>query len=826
MAYPIDKCDKIIHQQQEYMMKCKDGYGKFSCGLEEVLKERLFDQNFAIETLTKTLVQMRLFKSKVRALFTFIGPPNCGKHYLGELLVHADPHIEQIKTFHMDQYNDSFAMEQLSASSIEADVVAFVEKNPNSILFFDDIDKADTQVQLSLYTLLSDSEQNIVDFSHVIVIMTTTRLSSLLQRQDLRELFKNDPLQAHTFLMERLGQEEIVLNGVKEKVFNKKLLSLLNECTIVPFNPLSLTALIKIGAQSLHVMSQNFIKDSGIDIEYQEIDIFISLVTLSLAPYLNARHIRKKLPEIVFNHMYDALKLQPKVTQIRYKVSQKAKKFVKEALSDEHLLLKKISKQHQHIELEWSMHVVDGVAQCLIKNAFYSQEKLKFNSEEALHVSEITFNAIAGQQRVKNELSEILTLLKEPERLKHFGMSPPKGMVLYGPSGMGKKLLARAFAYEADMPYTVLRDADLFDASKIHKAYALAYGSAPAIIILEDIDVQGIVSGILSTMNVSPIIDEIDAITQSFDAPIFTIITISDSSQIPEPLVETGRIDIRIEVPKLDMEARRFFIEEILKKPHDAKIDIERVVRYISGMGGEELKRIGQEAALFAARKGLSELSEEILLEQINIIKYGTKLENKNIRDIEMSMAKTAYHEAGHAVLSFILAPNIKIEQVTVAPRSDSLGFVSYHNDDYIDAISKDELFTNICVLFAGRVAKMEKFGKAGMETGAISDLEVASMQAYAAIALFGMDDELGYINISGIETAYEKDLLCEKVEERLLVWLDDAKKQTEKEVKRLWLAIEAVAEALIIKEMIDGDELKNIIEAKIPKVLSPLEKK
>lgn len=798
-------------------MKCKDGYGELARKLEETLKVHLFDQNFAIETITKTLVQMRLVSSKVRALFTFIGPPNCGKRYLAELLVTADPQIDQLKTFQMDQYNDTFNAEQLSASSIEGDVTEFVEKNPNAILLFEDIDKADTQVQLSLYTLFSDSEKNIVDFSHVIVIMTTTRLSPLLGRQDLLELFKNDPMQAHTFLMERLGQEEIVISGIKEKVFDKKLLSLLNECTLVPFNRLSLTALIKIGAQSLHGMSQNFIKDSGIEIEYTNIDVLISLLTLSLAPYLNARHIRKKLPEVVFNRIYDTLKCHEIVTKISYKVSQKAGAFVKKALVNQPLLLKKISKQHESIELEWSVRVIKGVVEFTIKNAFFRKEKLPMTSEDALHVSDVTFDAIAGQQRVKTELSEILTLLKEPARLKQFDMPPPKGMILYGPSGMGKKLLARAFANAADMPFTVVRDADLFDAGKIHKAYAQAYGSAPSIVLLEDIDVQGLVGGVIATMSIQPLIEELDAINQSFDAPIFTIITIGESSPIPDPLVQTGRIDIRIEVPKLDMDARRFFIEEILKKPHDARIDIEKVVRYISGMGGDELKRIGQEAALFAARKGLKEITEEILLEQINIIKYGNKLENKQIRDIEISMAKTAYHEAGHAVLSYVLCPNIKIEQVTVAPRSDALGFVSYHNDDYVNAISKDELFANICVLLGGRIANMEKYGNAGMETGAITDLEIASMQAYSAIALFGMDDELGYINISGIEDAYDKDLLAEKLETRLLSWIDEAKKQTEKEVKRLWPAIEAVAKALIAKEVIDGLELKKIIEEKIP---------
>ena len=413
---------------------------------------------------------------------------------------------------------------------------------------------------------------------------------------------------------------------------------------------------------------------------------------------------------------------------------------------------------------------------------------------------------------MKDELLEILALLKEPHRLEHFGMLPPKGMFLYGQQGMGKKLLSRAFACESDMPYITINGADLFNESVIRKAYAQAYVSAPAIVILEDIDVQGVVGGMISKMNISPLIEELDNLNQSFEVPVFTIITLTDIADIPDELNKAGRIDIRIEVPKLDIEARRFFLNEVLKKPHNGKIDVERVVRYISGLGGNELKRIGEEASLQCARKGLEELTEEILLEQINIIKYGTKLENKQIRDIETSMAKTAYHEAGHAVLSYMLLPKIKIEQVTVAPRSEALGFVSYHSDDYIDATSKEELFNDICVLLAGRIVTIEKFGDDGLETGAINDLEVANMQAYAAIALFGMDEELGYINVTGIESVYDKKIFSKEIEARLVVWMKRAKEKTEQEVKKVWPAIEAVAKELIAKEVVDGEELKEII--------------
>ncbi|MGK0255937.1 MAG: cell division protease FtsH [Arcobacteraceae bacterium] len=799
-------------------MKNVENTNQLSKELELNLNENLFDQQLAVEIIVKNLAQSYLLepKSKLQACFTFIGSANSGKHYCCELLEKLNPKIKKIKTFYMEQYSGSIGGDQHIVFSFIEDVIAFVKDNSKALLVFEDIEKADLQVQLSLYTLFTNYEKTVVDFSNIIVVVTTTLLASLLQRKDLQNLLKEEPLQAHTFLIEHLAKEQVRLGDSLDIAFDRSLLSFLNEHTLVTFKTLGLKSLIKIAARSLHQMSQSFIKKSGISIEYIEFDIIVSLLTLSLSPYINARHIKQKIPKLMFNHIFDTLKLEANTTQICYQVSKKAKQFLQKVHKDEQEFLKKVIKQHKSIRLTWNTTTDEGIVQCIIKDAFYVDEKLSVISREELHISDVKFKDIAGQIKVKEELSEILTLLKEPKRLKHFDLAIPKGMFLYGPSGMGKKLIARAFAGEANMPYTVVGGSDLFNKSNIHNAYVQAYSGAPAIVILEDIDITAIVDGVIRTMSLEPIVEELDKLQQSFDAPIFTIITVSSNSNISEDLLQENRIPIHIEVPKLDMDARRFFIEEVLKKPHDNNIDIERVVRYISGMGGNELRRIGQEASLYAARKGLKELSEEILLEQINVIKYGSKLENKQIRDIEVSMSKTAYHEAGHAVLSYILLPNIKIEQVTVAPRSESLGFVSYHSDDYIDATSKEELFNDICVLLAGRIAKMEKYGKEGMETGAISDLEVATTQAYAAIALFGMDEELGYINVAGLETGTGKPILSDKIEERILVWIDEATKNTQKEVKRLWKAIEAVALVLIDKEMIDGDELRNIIEANI----------
>ncbi len=793
---------------------------KYDTLLEKRIKEDVFDQDFAVESLVKGLVESSLIqtKSNIKAFFTFIGPPNCGKYYILETLAKYEPSIEKVKSFNMDQYSGSFNAneEQMNAFTFQNELIRFVQSNPNSILLFKDIEKADLQVQLALYTFITESEQFELDLSNIIIVLETSSLSGVLRRKDFQNILCEEPLQAHNFIMEKLSQEYMSINGDKEPLFNSKLLSLMNEQNVVPFKDLKLETLIKIATRALHTMSQNFTKQSKISIEYDDFDDILWLLTLSLAPYINTKYIKQKLPKQMFNNIYEALKIKKDIKSIRCLVSKKSKKFLKEIIKDKKTLKNDIIGKHQHISLKWSIKESKedkACVECIIDDAFFTKEQLSASKPQNLNISNISFEDIAGHKKVKEELNEIVSLLKEPQNLKSFDLTPPKGMILHGPNGMGKKLLARAFAKEANIPYTVINGSELFSVEKISQKYKEAYSNAPAIVILEDVDTEGIINGMISTMSVEPIIQQLDNLQQSFESPVFTILTTNDFNSIPKMLLQANRINITIEVPKLDMEARRFFIEELLKKPHEKDIDIERIVRYISGMGGNELKRVAHEASLYAARKGLKKLTEEILLEQINIIKYGTKLENKQIRDIETSMKKTAYHEAGHAVLSYKLLPKVKIEQVTVAPRSEALGFVSYNNEDYIDATSKEELFNDICVLLAGRVAKMEQFGEDGMETGAVSDLEVATNQAYAAIALFGMDEELGYINISSLTAGLNKQLFSDKVEKRVLHWLEKAKEKTVQEVKKNWKAIDAVAKELVKKEMIDGEELKKIIE-------------
>lgn len=421
--------------------------------------------------------------------------------------------------------------------------------------------------------------------------------------------------------------------------------------------------------------------------------------------------------------------------------------------------------------------------------------------------SKISFNDVVGHKQIKERLKGIIKIIKKPEMLERFDTAIPKGLLLYGPVSVGKSLLAKAFAAEAGLSYLEISGSKLFELEYIKEVYDIASKNTPCIVLLEDIDIKGIMQGAITNVSFS----DIAKVMESAEERVFTIATAESLDDIDPVLTSPQKLDFLLEVMELDKDARRFFIEKIMEKPHDPKIDVERIVRYITGMSALELERIGHMAALSVVEQDKELITEEILIEQINIIKYGHKVEKKMVENLEKELKMTAYHEAAHAVLSVLLLPHIKIEQVTIAPRSKMLGFVSYNEEDQLSNISKIDLFHDICVLLSGRIAKVKKMGDDQMDSGSQNDLSQASLQAYAAITTLGMDKELGYINLNAIN-ALDNYFLELQIEKRFLHWIHTAKQNAEKLVDTHWDKIETLALKLIEQEIVESDELASII--------------
>ncbi|WP_415405864.1 AAA family ATPase [Sulfurovum sp. CS9] len=427
-----------------------------------------------------------------------------------------------------------------------------------------------------------------------------------------------------------------------------------------------------------------------------------------------------------------------------------------------------------------------------------------------VYKSKISFDDIVGHKQIKKRLKAIIKIVKNPKKLERFDTPVPKGLLIYGPVSVGKSMLAKAFAKEAGMSYYEISGSKLFELAHIKEVYKTASQHAPCVVILEDIDIKGIIQGAITNVSFS----DIAKVLESTEAMVFTIATAESLDAVDPVLTSPQKLDFLLEVTKLDKDARRFFIEKIMEKPHDPKINVERIVRYITGMSALELERLGRMAALHVVEEEKEEITEEILIEQINIIKYGHKIEKQMVKNLEEELKMTAYHEASHAVLSSLLLPHIKIEQVTIAPRSKMLGFVSYNADDELSNVTKEELFNDVCVLLAGRVAKIKKAGSEHMDSGAVNDLSQASLQVYAAITNLGMDKELGFINIDSI-AVLDNYFLSQQIEKRFLHWMDVAKKHTDKLVEEHWGIIEALAFKLIEQEIVESDELSRIIGEK-----------
>ncbi|HIJ90438.1 MAG: AAA family ATPase [Desulfobulbaceae bacterium] len=793
------------------------------------LKKIVLDQNDAIDEVVDAFIHMAFRPPKEappKAIFTFLGPPGVGKIYLARVLCSMLNEYKGFKHFDLERYSDPESGDQLLAPQMigqeiqEGELIRFLRATPCAIILFESIEMASNQLQMALLDLISKEEPDSgINCREVIFIFTSTLGSALYQGKEFLATFRRSKARAQSLIMDAIAKEKKVAGEIIQDAIAPKLLATLAQNYIVLFNRLGINAMVRIGTDSMLQLGKHFHK-KGIDLEFPDLNGLVALLVLSLGPAITAKKVKQKLPdEVLFKITRSLRQLSTSPARIIFKLTKKAEASLHKLSEAGDQLLPMIYKNNQTVELTWKEYQrAESLIFSLVKaetRALPMGKGLLRSERPAIEFSDIGFESIAGNRQTKTTLKQIINTLKNPELVKKFSISMPKGMLLHGPPGVGKTLLSKAFARETGRPYIYVSRTELFDSEYIRLVYLKAREYAPSIVFLDGIDIKGLMEGMLTGVPSDQIALEIDALSDDPEESVFTVITAMSREEVPPLLIEPERIDTFVEVPELDREARRFFIEQILKKPNDGKIDVDKVVRYISGMNGYELQRIGKEASLHAIRHGLDCISEEILIEQINIIKYGSKLEKRHIRNLEEDLRMTAFHEAGHAVLSFLLLPDVKIEQVTIAPRLRTLGFISYSFEDFPSNLSKEEVFNNISVLMAGRIAGMKKFGPKGMDTGATSDLEAATHQAYTAIASLGMDEELGFVHADTLSRNVNKEMFREVVERQVRLWIDKATRKAGELVETNWPEIETLANILIRQEIVDGGELEKIMQKK-----------
>ncbi len=796
--------------------------------LEESLSSQVFGQEMAIEAICDKIVESsyNVAKSGPKGIFFFLGPPATGKTMLSEIMGKELDGYDGFKIFDMTQYVDEesgfglFGSEAVYKDSKEGKLTKYVKEHPKSVIVFDEIEKTHPSVLSNFLMMLSSGKaedtntEEVIDFTQTLLVFTSNLGSELYNNQNFLDMMKVNPMQANATIIEAISREEKLVSGRMVKALSPEILSRLSKGQVVLFNKLPFHALLSIAKQTILEIQDGFESEFGIKIKYHDFDTLLTALILSLAPLIDVRKLKSKLPFILFDLITDYIRRSDvMIAEIHFSIDEASIALLSESLlslntQEQTRMIHKLFRKNESFTFSIDSNFYDGKLAFSIKDL--KQEKLTrakdLSGEDGLvfSVPNISFKNVAGHHLAKKRLSEIINILKDPSRLSKFGVALPKGMLLYGVPGTGKTMLAKAFANEADLPFIQTTGTEILDIDLMKNIFKKAREYAPSIIFIDEIDAIGSRNGGAIDLRINQFLTELNGFSDNAEEQVFVIAATNLKDKIDSAILRSGRIDLHIEIDTLDRDARAFFLDKLLQKPTEGEFDREKILTLTSRMTGADLQKVEREASLYVFRNKLEAITQEIVIEQINTVKYGSRITHKSI---EKLMESTAIHEAGHAVISRILLPDAKIEQVTVTPRNDALGFVSYDGDVNFSNLTRQDIKDKLCVAFAGREAQLKQYGEEGFDSGASNDLKMATSYAYYGVANLGMGDKTGYVNIEN-----NKTLFTAKIEEDVQTWLNEARQRTVELVQKHWKSIVTLAALLEKQEIVNEAELLKLL--------------
>ncbi|MBL7962323.1 MAG: ATP-dependent zinc metalloprotease FtsH [Flavobacteriales bacterium] len=374
---------------------------------------------------------------------------------------------------------------------------------------------------------------------------------------------------------------------------------------------------------------------------------------------------------------------------------------------------------------------------------------------EGSKTTNVTFNDVAGLAEAKEELQEIVDFLKNPKRYTDLGAKIPKGALLVGPPGTGKTLLAKAVAGEANVPFFSLSGSDFVEmfvgvgASRVRDLFKQAKEKAPAIIFIDEIDAIGRARGRSVSMGanderentLNQLLTEMDGF--GTNSGVIILGATNRADVLDRALLRPGRFDRQIFVDMPDLNERVEILRVHLKPLKlDTTVEVEFLAKQTPGFSGADLANICNEAALIAARKKKQQVDKQDFLDAVDRVIGGLEKKNKIITTEEKRAI--AYHEAGHATVSWLVEHASPLVKVTIVPRGRSLGAAWYLPDER-HLTTAEQMLDEICAALGGRAAEDVIYGK--VSTGALSDLEKVTKQAYAMVTMYGLNARLGNIS-------------------------------------------------------------------------------
>lgn len=438
----------------------------------------------------------------------------------------------------------------------------------------------------------------------------------------------------------------------------------------------------------------------------------------------------------------------------------------------------------------------------------------------------ITFNDVAGLDGAKVEIMEIVDFLKNPKKYTDLGAKIPKGALLVGPPGTGKTLLAKAVAGEAKVPFFSLSGSDFVEmfvgvgASRVRDLFRQAKEKAPCIIFIDEIDAIGRARGksISAGANderentLNQLLTEMDGF--GTNSGVIILAATNRADILDRALMRAGRFDRQIYVDMPDMIERQEIFKVHLKKIKiDTSVDIEFLAKQTPGFSGADIANICNEAALIAARSNKKQVSRQDFLDAVDRIIAGLEKKNKIITPDEKKVI--AFHEAGHATVSWMLEHASPLVKVTIVPRGRSLGAAWYLPEER-QITTTEQIMDEMCAALGGRAAEEVIFGK--ISTGALSDLEKITKQAYASIVYYGLNDKIGnisYYDSSGqSEYSFSKpysESTAKMIDEEVKKMIDIAYARTKKILLDNKEKLSQLAQQLLDKEVIFKEDLEHI---------------
>ena len=443
--------------------------------------------------------------------------------------------------------------------------------------------------------------------------------------------------------------------------------------------------------------------------------------------------------------------------------------------------------------------------------------------DETERKTKVRFDDVAGLEEEKGELIEIVDFLKRPEKYTKMGARVPKGILLYGKPGTGKTLIAKAIAGEADVPFISMSGSEFIEmfaglgASRVRKLFERARKLAPCIVFIDEIDAIGSRrtsnNGAESENNqtLNQLLVEMDGFGS--EETIIVLAATNRPEMLDKALLRPGRFDRQITIPNPDLKGRL----EILKiHSKDKKladdVNLESIAEDTAGFTGAELENILNEAAIVATKAKHEEIENDDIEEAVKKVTVGLEKKDRVISDKDKRL--TAYHEAGHAVVSRYLPTQTNVKEVSIIPRGVAGGYTMYKSDEDKYYISKTEMQEKLIALLGGRAA--ERLVLDDISTGASNDIEVATQIARDMVTKYGMSDKLGPIDFQGKEP-YEMQMFGEnigdKIGEEVKTLIDTAYNDAITLLKEHRVKLDKIAETLLQKEKINEQEFNQIFE-------------